>query len=163
MKAACRHRIMPLLWMFCLRTMNRKMNYIHERALRLVYTDYSKTFSELLREDKSVSFHHRNIHNLAIEMFKVKNHLSPLFMKEIFSYNETINRFVYPKVRTDMGKLSLRSFGPVVWNTMLPESIKSSENINIFKERIKLWIPDNCQCRLCSDWVDGVGFWKISH
>jgi hypothetical protein len=152
----------PLVWMFCSRKMNRKMNYIHERALRLVYNDYSSTFDELLREDKTVSFHHRNIHNIAIEMYKVKNDLCPSFMKDIFTYNMEIEKFVYPKVRTDMGKKSLRSFGPVVWNTMVPENIKSSLNVNIFKERIKSWVPDNCDCNLCKDWVPGVGYWKIT-
>ena len=29
----------PLVWMFCSRQMNRKINRIHERALRLVYDD----------------------------------------------------------------------------------------------------------------------------
>ena len=29
----------PLLWMFCSRKINRMMNYINERALRLVYDD----------------------------------------------------------------------------------------------------------------------------
>ena len=58
----------PLVWMFCSRKMNRKMNYIHERALRLVYNDYTSTFKELLKEDKTLSFHHRNIHCVAIEM-----------------------------------------------------------------------------------------------
>ena len=80
----------PLVWMFCSRKINRKINYIHERALRLVYNDYSSTFVELLRADKTVSFHHRSIHNLAVEMYKVKKDLSPSFMKEIFSYNKEL-------------------------------------------------------------------------
>ena len=29
----------PLVWMFCSRKMNRRINSIHERALRLVYDD----------------------------------------------------------------------------------------------------------------------------
>ena len=28
-------------WMFCSRQMNRKINHIHERALRFVYDDYT--------------------------------------------------------------------------------------------------------------------------
>ena len=60
----------PLVWMFCSRTMNRKINQIHERALRLVYQDYSSTFEELLKKDNSLTFHHRNIHQVALEMFK---------------------------------------------------------------------------------------------
>ena len=63
----------PLVWMFCSRTMNMKINRIHERALRLVYQDYDSTFEELLNMDKSLCFHHRNIHQVAIEMFKVKH------------------------------------------------------------------------------------------
>ena len=61
-----------------------KINRIHERALRLVYQDYDSTFDELLNKDKSLCFHHRNIHQVAIEMYKVKHDLSPPFMKDIF-------------------------------------------------------------------------------
>ena len=59
-----------LLWMFCSKRMNDKINHIHERGLRLIYNDYTASFNELLKKDKSVSIHHRNIHNVAIEMYK---------------------------------------------------------------------------------------------
>ena len=41
----------PLLWMFCTRKLNRKINHIHERALRLVYDDQDSSFEELLMKD----------------------------------------------------------------------------------------------------------------
>ena len=34
----------PLIWMFHSRTMKNKFNRIHERALRLVYSDYVSSF-----------------------------------------------------------------------------------------------------------------------
>ena len=34
--------------------------------------------------DKSITFHQRNIHYVAIEMFKVKNGLSPSFITDMF-------------------------------------------------------------------------------
>ena len=37
----------PLVWMFCSREMNMKINHIHESALRLVYFDYKSSFEEL--------------------------------------------------------------------------------------------------------------------
>ena len=40
----------PLIWMFHLRTMNNKINRIHERALRLVYSDHVSSFDELLKK-----------------------------------------------------------------------------------------------------------------
>ena len=74
----------PLIWMFCSIRMNNKINYIHERALRLVYNDYTSTFQELLGKDESVCIHHRNIQYVAVEMFKVKNNLCPEILKYIF-------------------------------------------------------------------------------
>ena len=37
-----------LIWMFHTRELNRKINHIHERALRIVYRDNSSPFTELL-------------------------------------------------------------------------------------------------------------------
>ena len=80
----------PLVWMFCSRKMNAKINHIHERALRIVYNDYSSTFEDLLVKDKSVTIHHRNIRLVAIEMFKFLNGLLPSFMQDIFKIEEKI-------------------------------------------------------------------------
>ena len=38
----------PLIWMFHLRTLNSKINRLHEKALRIVYGDYKFGFDELL-------------------------------------------------------------------------------------------------------------------
>ena len=155
----------PLVWMFCSNTMNNKINHIHERALRLVYQDYSSTFEELLVKDKSLCFHHRNIHQVAIEMYKVKHDLSPPFMKEIFSVNVRSTRsgtsFSRPNVNTvKRGDRSLRSFGPIVWN-MLPNDLKECESLEKFKSFIKSWKPDNCPCELCKTYVQGLGYTVI--
>ena len=101
--------------MFCSRQINRKINCIHERALRLVYNDYKSSFNELLKNDKSISIHHRNIHCVAIEMYKAKNDLSPPFMKELFNLKCGLRKgdtFIRPRVNTVYkGDNSLRIFG----------------------------------------------------
>ena len=61
-----------------------RINRIHERALRLVYKDYTSTFGELLLKDNSFRIHHRNLQKLAIEIFKVKLGLAPEIMKNVF-------------------------------------------------------------------------------
>ena len=92
------------------------------KALRLVYDDYTSSFSESLKHDKTISIHHRNIHCVAIEMFKAKDHLSPSFMNEMFEQNKGPSTrmgttFVRPKVNSVYkGDNSLRIFGPIVWN-----------------------------------------------
>jgi hypothetical protein len=152
----------PLIWMFCSCTMNKKINRIHERALRIVYRDYESSFDDLLKKDKSLKFHHRNIHQVAIEMFKVKHDLSPPFMKDIFTTIDGDthygNDFRRPNVNSvKKGCRSLRNFGPIVWNNMLPDKHKSCETLDEFKISIKTWEPENCPCELCNPIVPGFG------
>ena len=155
----------PLVWMFCSRSMNNKINHIHERALRLVYQDYTTTFENLLKKDGSLTFHHRNIHQVAIEMFKVKHDFSPSFMQDIFTLNKNSkgtrsgDTFARPNVDSvKKGDRSLRSFGPIVWNDMVPEKLKLCKSLDEFKCSIKTWKPDNCVCELCKTYVQGLGY-----
>ena len=66
--------------MFVDRTINAKIDALHYRALKIVYRDNESSFEELLRRDKSVTVHHKNIHFLAIELYKVKHEIPPPFM-----------------------------------------------------------------------------------
>ena len=152
----------PLVWMFCFsRRLNTRINHIHERGLRIVYQDYTSSFDELLKRNNSVSIHHRNIQLVATMMFKVKNGLCPVIMKDLFQFNSNPskkNTFVIPKVKGEfLGKLSLRYFGPVVWETMLPDKYKAITLLEKFKGDIKEWVPE-CKCRLCKTYVAHVGF-----
>ena len=157
----------PLIWMFCTRKMNMRVNHIQERALRLVYDDYITPFNDLLVKDKSVTIHHRNIQRVAVEMFKVKNDLCPeigqIFKKSESIYNTRSNAFFSrPQTTTIcMGEESLRSFGPIVWNHMLPHNLKLNLNLSKFKEEIKSWTPTNCPCKLCKEYIPNLGYVKL--
>ena len=74
-----------LIWIFCQRSSNIRINHLHERALRIVYKDNELTFEDLLKKDNSVSIHHKNIRLLDIELYKVKYNLSAHLMSEIFN------------------------------------------------------------------------------
>ena len=56
--------------MFHSRTLNNKINRIHERALRNVYSDYNSSFNKLLDKDGSFTIHQRNVQSLATETYK---------------------------------------------------------------------------------------------
>ena len=79
----------PIIWMFHNRTLNNKINKLHERALRL-YKNDDLTFQELLVMDNSVTVHETNLQRLAIEMFKAKNKI-PLFPFKNYSKNMKIH------------------------------------------------------------------------
>ena len=76
-----------LVWMFHSREINNKINRVHKRSLRLVYSDKTSTFKELLDKGKSVSVLHRNIQLLATEIYKAVNGLAPTIMNSIFEIN----------------------------------------------------------------------------
>ena len=102
------------------------------------FLEHCKRFT--LKMNNSVCIHHRNIQLVAILMFKVKNGLCPEIMKDLFQFNtnpNNINTFVIPRVRGEyMGKLSLRYFGPVVWETMLLGRYKAINLLEKFKTDI---------------------------
>ena len=75
----------PLIWMFCQRSSNTRINHLHERALRIVYNDNEPTFEDLLKKDNSASIHHKNIRLLGIDLHKVKNNLTTHLMSKIFN------------------------------------------------------------------------------
>ena len=73
------------------RTLNNKINRIHERALSTIYFDYNSSFNELLDKDGSFTIHQRNVQNLAIEICKYLHGLSLATLSEVFQVNETIS------------------------------------------------------------------------
>ena len=77
------------------------MDNIHEFALSIVYRDFESTLQQLLKQNKSVSIHQRNLQILATEIFKTKNGLNPVIMEDVFNFKnlaynfrnaETLNR-----------------------------------------------------------------------
>ena len=69
----------PLIWMFCDRQMNNRINRIHEKSLRLAYDDYESSFQTLLEEDNSTSIHDKNLQLLLSELYKTLHNLNPKF------------------------------------------------------------------------------------
>ena len=74
----------PLVRMFHSRVLNRKNNHLHERSLRIAYTDGISSFHELLQKDNFFTIRQRNIQSLAIQLYKIKENLSNEIMSSIF-------------------------------------------------------------------------------
>ena len=106
-----------------------------------------------------MTIHQRNIHLLATEMFKIVKTLGLEIMNKLFKRSErsgSKNEFIRPIVNNNFGRNSIRSFGPIVWDDMLPEKLKSIVTIEKFKKEVKKWIPV-CKCNLCTPYIQGVG------
>ena len=65
--------LQTLIWMFHLKTLNNKINHIHERALRTVYSDYKSSLNELLHKDGYFTIYQTNVQSLTFEIYKYLN------------------------------------------------------------------------------------------
>ena len=145
----------PLLWMFHSRSLNNKINRIHERVLRLVYHS-NLSFSEILDLDNSVTVHQKNLQALVTEIYKFKNGIAPDIMKDIFvlqnpSYNlrSSCNQFMRKNIKTaHYGIQSVIYLGLKIWE-LVSNNIKYSNSLSKSKKLIKLWKPGAFPCRLC--------------
>ena len=79
----------PLVCMFFDRTLNHRINHIHERALHLAYKDYETDFGSLLEQRSSVSIHVKNLQLLMTEIHKTRSGLRPPFMKDVLAERNT--------------------------------------------------------------------------
>ena len=70
--------------MFHNRSLNHKINRLHERCLRVIYNDGHSSYDELLNLDNSVSMHHRNLQMLATEMLKLYTRSATNVLNELF-------------------------------------------------------------------------------
>ena len=128
----------PLIWMCHSCKLNNRINYIHERALRIVFQDKKSSFEELLKKAKSVKVHEKNLQVLATEMYKNYHNLSPLIMSDIFprrtiQYNLRGNQdFSTRNVHSvRYGTDSLSYLGPKICE-LIPNDIKESKTIKCF-------------------------------
>ena len=176
----------PLLWMFCSRKLNHRINRLHERALRIAYSDYISSFEELLIRDKSTTIHQKNLRVVAVEMYKItemykiSHNMSPIFMEDLVteidtkyhtrsSYkvelddncNATCSKKLsyYPKkVNTSsFGHQSFSWLGPKIW-ALIPEDLKNINSLATFKDKLKMFAFENCPCKLCKEYIQGVGY-----
>ena len=71
--------------MFLNRTLNNRINRIHERRLRTLYRDDASNFTELLQKENALTAHHRSLQILATEVYKVNMDFVPHLLKERFT------------------------------------------------------------------------------
>ena len=95
----------------------------------------------------------KRIQTVALEIFKTLNNLNPNFMKDIFYFSpynthKKYDIFVNSRNTSSYGDKSLRALGPHIWNS-LPENIKSTNSIFVFKKFLKNWSGPKCKCKYC--------------
>ena len=135
----------PLAWYFSTAKQLQMMEKIQERVLVFLHNDYKSDYSTLLKISGSVTMEVKRMKYLCVEIYKTLNNLSQDYMKDIFQVQQSAyssrrpHNIPVPRVnQTKFGTESIRCEGPRIWNH-LPDSIKSAENLQMFKTLIKTW------------------------
>ena len=93
----------PLIWMCHSRTVNSKINKLHEICLRIIYNDKKSSFKELLETDKSVPMHIKNLQVLATKIFKLYRNITPPIVRQLFqsrNIDYNLRRFSHLNFKT---------------------------------------------------------------
>ena len=146
-----------LVWMFCSKTLQNKINQIQKRALRIVYNEPNLNLDKLVELDKSTTIHIKNIITLLTEVYKTTSGENPIFMNKIFTqkkqyYNLRItNLLSFPKViGSKYGTNTFVFRATHLWN-QVPDSIKNEPNAKCFKAKLTgNWQVIKCTCTSCT-------------
>ena len=145
--------------MFHTKQLNNLINSLYEKASRVTYQGRNSSFSELLNFDKSVSVHYRNTKYLLVEIYKVKMFLSPPIMSDISSLSENSSYNQRSVINVRASKFSfetISTIGAILWND-LPAELKNAESLKTFRQKIKLWSPNNYVCKICRKFLKKIG------
>ena len=91
--------------------------------------------------------------------------LSAPIMNDILTLDENASYNLRSGVTITRRNIRTNKFGfdtittiGAVLRRNLPNDIKNSDSLNIFKRRIKQWTPDNCPCKICRNFIKNLGY-----
>ena len=134
-----------LVWHFCGKKNNNKMERIQKRALSIVFNDFDADYDELLNKMETNSILQTRLKRIAIEVYKSINGLNPSYIRSIFDIKNVpyelrdSSRLDQPlKETTNFGLRSFNYLGSKIWNN-LPLNIKNSPDLISLKIELRDW------------------------
>ena len=136
----------PIVWMFTGKINLEKIEKTNKRALRYVANNYEAEYDDMCQDQKVLNIHKRCIKTVAIQMYKIKHQLVPIYVQELFRRRESCynirdnDLFEIPCFKTvKYGKKSFRYFGAKLWAN-IPKEIKAKPTLTCFKDALTIWL-----------------------
>ena len=117
----------PLVWHFCGKTNNAKLEKMQERSLRILCNDYTSSYEDLLRNIGLSTLLLNRLKCMLLETFKSTRHLNAeclhgIFKTRVVPYDLRTTNLVQPKRQSTI--YGLRSFsylGSWLWNELVKD------------------------------------------
>ena len=136
----------PLVWHFCGKTNNAKLEKIQERSLRIMCNDYTSSYEDLLRNTGLLTLLLNRLRCMHLETFKSALRLNAeclhgIFKTHVVPYDLWTTNLVQPKRQsTTYGLRSFSYLGSRLWNELVKDYPFLCEiNYVEFKEFIEQW------------------------
>ena len=80
----------PLAWNFCSASSTNKLVKIQERAFRFINNGHTSTLNTLLKSTNTQPLHVRRLKQMACEVFKFVNYMSPDYINDLVKIKHQI-------------------------------------------------------------------------
>ena len=135
--------------------LNKKINRIYEKSVRLDLNDYQSTLDEMLDTLHEKTIHQQCIDRLLTEVYKFLNSNSPDILNDAFHLRQnTCNLRNFHAFATDVPR---NNWTNQLWET-LPFDLKSSFSLELFKKELKNLHCVRCPFQICSRFIADVGY-----
>ena len=132
----------PLVWHFCGKVNNSKLEKIQERALKIIYKDYESTYNELITKSNSCTLLVSRLRILLCEVFKSIKKINTACLNDLFeikvsdySFRDELKLYQPLKKNTTYGLRSLTYTGAKLWNDQSLK-INKETDLPMFKNYI---------------------------
>ena len=112
-----------MVWHFCGKTNNNKIERIQEWALRMIYRDYESSYEDLLSVAEAPTMLTRRLRVILLEVFKSINMLNSDCLNDMFKIKDgnysfrNTRKLLQPKKKTTtFGLRSIAYLGAKLWN-----------------------------------------------
>ena len=158
----------PLVWHFCGKTNNDKLEKIQERSLRILHDTYQLSYEELLNKNGSNTLLLHRLKLLIMETCKSFHCINANCLHGVFKFNSTSHErrsdeLIQPKRRTTSN--GLRSFsylGSKLWNDLVNSDpaiancdfneimvyLKQWEGPDMNDSFLYVWLFYDCECAI---------------
>ncbi len=128
-----------------------RVQRLQNRAARIILGNYSGDIRgiDLVRELGWMNVRQRRDYFTLVLVYKALHGLAPAYVNDLFTFSRDIQTYStrstctsqlhIPRVRKQVFKQSLQFNGPRLWNT-LPEMVRSSCSLSVFKHKCKSFI-----------------------
>ena len=132
-----------MIWIFVRKTAFNKILKINYRTLQVVYSEYHKSYEELLQINKDISIHQKHLRILALEVYQSILHSTQEFMWNGFNTNPIPDNsrkrsmLLTPHAKAVNFGTNLITLRVILIWSNLPLRLKNNQTIDDFKLELK--------------------------